>query len=120
MTYLLNRLTLYVRDVEAVAEFYCRHFGYTARPADGGLIELHSLDEGCQLLLHPLAKGRKAGQTLVKLVFQVEDVVSEKSVLAKKGLEFGPIHQGNGYQFANTKDPAGNAVSISNRVFGGS
>ncbi|CTQ66769.1 VOC family protein [Roseibium alexandrii] len=120
MTYLLNRLTLYVRDVEAVAEFYCRHFGYTARPADGGLIELHSLDEGCQLLLHPLAKGRKAGQTLVKLVFQVEDVVSEKSVLAKKGLEFGPIHHGNGYQFANTKDPAGNAVSISNRVFGGS
>ncbi|XYK81530.1 MAG: VOC family protein [Labrenzia sp.] len=120
MPHLLNRLTLYVRDVEAVAEFYCRYFGYLATPADGGLIELQSPDGGCQLLLHPLAKGRKAGQTLVKLVFQVEDVETERSSFAEKGLEFSPIHQGDGYQFANTKDPAGNAVSISNRVFGGS
>ncbi|QDG79749.1 VOC family protein [Labrenzia sp. PHM005] len=100
-----------------VADFYCRHFGYTALPAAGGLIELKAPDAGCDLLLHPLAKGRKAGQTLVKLVFQVEDVETAKSGFAVHGLDFGPIHQGNGYQFANAKDPAGNAISISNRIF---
>ncbi|GAA0783324.1 VOC family protein [Roseibium denhamense] len=114
---LLNRLTLYVRNTETVAEFYCRYFGYSAVHADGGLIELTASTGGCDLLLHPLAKSRKAGQTLVKLVFQVVDVEAEKLAFAERGLDFGPTHKGDGYQFANAKDPAGNAISISNRIF---
>jgi hypothetical protein len=36
---------------------------------------------------------------------------------ANKGLKFGAIHQANGYQFANAKDPDHNSVSISSRAF---
>lgn len=113
----LDRLTLYVRDVAGIADFYDKHFGYHAVPAAGGLMELSSPAGGCDLLLHPLARGRKAGQTLVKLGFQVRDVAIAREAHAKNGLEFGPIHQGDGYQFANAKDPAGNTISISSRVF---
>ena len=40
-----------------------------------------------------------------------------KLAAADKGLMFGPVHQANGYQFANAKDPDHNPVSISSRAF---
>jgi len=113
----LTRLTLYVKDAKGVARFYGRHFGYSAHPKPGGLIELHPPGDGIHLLLHPLAKGRKAGQTLVKLAFYVKDVETAKATFAAQGLDFGPTHQGDGYQFSDSRDPAGNAISITSRVF---
>ena len=34
---------------------------------------------------------------------------------AAAGLAFGPVHEAPGHCFANAKDPAGNAISISSR-----
>jgi len=70
-------------------------------------------------MLHPMSDGRKEGQTLVKLVFDVPDVAAFCSSAAARGLVFGSIHHAEGYSFANVKDPAKNSVSVSSRAFVG-
>jgi len=64
-----------------------------------------------------MSNSRKEGQTLVKLVFDVENVEEFCRQSKKDGLEFGAIHQADGYCFANAKDPAKNSISISSRAF---
>jgi len=113
----LNRLVLYVRDLEATANFYETHFGYwrIQYPKDR-IIELVA-NGGAAIMLHPAAKGQKTGQSSVKLVFDVEDVTGFHATRAQNGLNFGPIHKADGYVFANCKDPEGNSISISSRAF---
>ena len=71
---------------------------------------------GVTLNLHPLAKSQKEGQVLVKLSFEVADVEAFIREAASKGLTFGKPFKGDGYLFANTKDPAKNSVAISSRA----
>lgn len=98
--------------------FYCRHFDFEALRLEGDrIVELVSQAAGMNILLHPMPTGRKEGQTLIKLVFDVEDV-EEFCINAKEqGLVFGTIHRADGYCFANAKDPAKNTVSVSSRAF---
>ena len=56
------------------------------------------------------------GQALVKLNFDVDDAAAFARAAKKRGLEFGPLHDGMGYVFANAKDPSGNSISISGRA----
>ena len=114
----LGRVILYTKKLEEVADFYCRHFGFDVLQIDGDrIVELLGPGTGANILLHPLPAGRKAGQTLVKLVFDVEDVEAFCQEAATRGLIFGAIHRADGYVFANAKDPAGNAISVSSRAF---
>ena len=112
-----GRLILYTRRTEEMVAFYTAHFGYRAivDPADR-IVELNPDAGGTVLLLHPLAKGRKEGQTLIKLVFDVADVAAVRARLIAAGVEVGPVHEVPGYAFANLKDPAGNPLSISSRA----
>ena len=68
-------------------------------------------------MIHPAGKAQKRGQSLVKLVFDVEDLEAFCTQSGSNGLDLGPIHQADGYQFANAKDPSGNSISISSRAF---
>ncbi|MGJ3231956.1 MAG: VOC family protein [Oceanicaulis sp.] len=114
----LGRIILYTKRIDELAAFYSRHFGFEIIRREGDrIVELRPEGEGAAILLHPLAKGRKEGQSLVKLVFDVEDVAGFRETAAQAGLAFGPMHDGGGYVFANAKDPAGNPVSISSRAF---
>ncbi len=114
----ITRLILYVRDMPKVAAFYELHFGFVRVDAgDDDLIYLHSPSHGCGLAILQAAKSQKAGQTLVKLVFQVDDVEAFKQKSAKNGLVFGATHAGPGYAFANAKDPAKNLIQVSSRKF---
>jgi len=98
--------------------FYSGFFGFTAVQRSGDrIVELRPNGGGISILLHPAAKGQKEGQALVKLVFDVEDVPEFLRLAPERGLIFGPIHQANGYVFANAKDPSGNSVSVSSRGF---
>src|SRR4051812_38244589 len=101
----ITRLALYVRDMPAIADFYSKHFGFSARfsskrdkavlsPAEGGLL----------LVLLQASKGHKIGQSTVKIIFDVADVDAAKVVHAKRGLKFGPTLQGPDYQFSNARD----------------
>ncbi|WP_443750751.1 VOC family protein [Asticcacaulis solisilvae] len=114
----LNRILLYVRDMAATAAFYETHFGYRATQEPGDrLVELIPPGNGVLIALHQAAKSQKGGQTAVKLVFDVEDVAGFCRDCAARGLDFGPIHEVPGYQFANARDPNGNTVSVSSRAF---
>ena len=114
----ISRIILYVRDVEMSASFYAFFFGFKVMttPTDR-LTELFMEDGGARLLLHKAGKAQKLGQVSLKLVFDVEDVSAFSIASAEKGLKFGTIHQADGYQFANAKDPDGNAIQISSRAF---
>jgi len=114
----LGRVIIYTKKLEEVAEFYCKHFGFAVVRIEGDrIVELVSQSTGGNILLHPMSGGRKDGQTLVKLVFDVEDVEAFCRDAENQGLKFGSIHQADGYCFANAKDPAKNSISVSSRVF---
>ncbi len=114
----IHRIIIYTKKMQEMAEFYAQFFGYEAITRDGDrIVELRPRAGGLTLLLHPAAKGQKEGQSLVKLLFDVEDVEACRDQLNQRGLEIGPVHEAEGYQFANAKDPSKNAISISSRAF---
>lgn len=114
----LGRLVVYTRKMEDMAAFYCRHFGFEAIAKDDDrIVELRPRNGGITLLLHPASKGQKIGQSLVKLVFDVEDVESFCATARQSGLVFGPLHTADGYSFANARDPSDNPISVSSRAF---
>ncbi len=118
MSVALGRVTLYVRDVERTIAFYVKHFGFEVLRLEGDrIVELIGPDGGANLLIHPAAKSVKTGQVTVKLVFDVEDVTGFSVKAAQNGLKFGALHKGDGYLFANAKDPDGNSIAISSRAF---
>jgi predicted enzyme related to lactoylglutathione lyase len=113
----LGTIIIYARDMKKTAAFYSEHFGLTTTgDVVEGLIELHAKDGGAGILIHQAAKSVKLGQVGVKLSFHVHDVEAFVVAAAARGLKFGAIHQANGYQFANAKDPDKNSVSISSRA----
>ncbi|WP_018238495.1 VOC family protein [Ensifer sp. BR816] len=114
----LNRLVIYAGNVEETARFYEKQFGFAVTRQSGDrIVELVAQNGGASLLLHPAAKGQRGGQSVIKLVFDVEDVEAFCRRSQENGLAFGPIHGADGYQFANTKDPCQNSVSVSSRAF---
>lgn len=114
----LNRLIIYTRNIEETAAFYERHFGFRQHRLPGDrILELVSPDGGANILLHPAAKGLRTGQSLVKLVFDIENVESFCAERAGHGLIFGPIHQADGYAYTNAKDPCQNPIQVSSRAF---
>ncbi len=113
----LATVVLYARDVHRTAAFYRDHFGFeTTGDVVEGLIELRPVGGGAGLLIHPAAKSAKLGAVGVKLSFDVADVPAFVAEAARRGLVFGPVHQANGYQFANARDPDQHPLSVSSRA----
>lgn len=114
----LGRIIIYTKRIDDMVAFYCTHFGFKELRLEGDrIVELVPKGSGAHILLHPVSRGRKEGQTLVKLAFDVEDVAQFCANAEKRGLLFGSIHQADGYSFANTKDPAKNSITVSSRAF---
>ena len=71
----LSRLVIYAGNVEETARFYEKYFGFKATSLPGDrIVELIAQDGGANVMLHQAAKGQRSGQSIVKLVFDVEDV----------------------------------------------
>jgi len=114
----LSRIILYAKDMEQTITFYERHFGYRAlRNKDDRIVELAAADGGANLMIHRAGRAQKAGQSQVKLVFDVEDVEAFCAECGKSGLVFSVIHNAEGYVFANARDPDKNPISVSSRAF---
>ena len=114
----VSRLLLYVRDPQKIADFYVKHFAFVQKAqVHDDLIEV-TLSEGTfSLLIHQASKGHRLGQSCVKFVFDVEDIEAFKMESEKKGLKFGVTYKGEGYEFANARDPAKNPIQISCRAY---
>ena len=118
MTPHLTRIVLYTSKIDAMAQFYLGYFGYsTQADATDRIVELVPPGPRAILMLHPASKGQKSGQSLVKLVFDCADVADFCKQAVENRLDFGPLHQADGYVFANAKDPSGNSISVSSRAF---
>jgi predicted enzyme related to lactoylglutathione lyase len=114
----LARVILYVHNMQTVSAFYQTHFGFQeVAQDDADLTHLTSPSGGCDITLLKASKGQKRGQSLVKLVFDVDDVEAFKKKSGQRGISFGIIHRGENYAFANVRDPANNLVQISSRRF---
>ena len=114
----LGRIILYTRHIPEMTKVYSTCFGFSVLNLPGDrIVELRPAEGGAAILLHPAGKGQRQGQASVKLVFDVEDVATFCAKAAQNGLVLGPIHQADGYSFANTKDPSNNSVSVSSRAF---
>lgn len=114
----VSRVLLYVSDPQKIADFYIGYFGFEQEPKEhDDLIEIVLRGCGFSLLLHQASKGHRIGQSCIKLVFDVEDIEAFKKEAAKKGLKFGVTCKGDGYEFANARDPAKNPIQISKRAF---
>ncbi len=118
MDAVLNRIVMYAKNVNRMAEFYKTHFGFAEDTNQiDGIVELIQRSSGFSLLIHPAGKAVKPGQVSVKLVFSVKDVEKFCAKSLKSGLRFGSIHQSDGYAFSNAKDPEKNSIQISSRAF---
>ena len=114
----LNRIILYAKDMEQSIAFYEKFFGFKAVRQEGDrIVELVAADGGASLMIHQAGRAQKAGQSQVKLVFDVDDVEAFCANCAKNGLVFSALHKGEGYVFANARDPSKNAISVSSRAF---
>jgi len=114
----ISRILLYVKDIPKVADFYTRHFGLNPRPTQhDDLLELASAAGDFSLLLHQASKGHRVGQSCIKIIFDVDDIEGFKRKALKQGLKFGMTYKGEGYEFANARDPAKNPIQISRRAF---
>src|SRR5882724_7623141 len=114
----VSRILLYVRDPRSIADFYIEHFGFVQKQqVHDDLIEITSSVGAFSLLLHQASKGHRLGQSCIKIVFDVEDIEAFKNQSEKKGLKFGVTCKGEGYEFANARDPAKNPIQISRRAF---
>jgi predicted enzyme related to lactoylglutathione lyase len=114
----ISRILLYVKDIPKVADFYARHFGLNPRPTQhDDLLELATEAGDFSLLLHQASKGHRVGQSCIKVIFDVDDIEGFKQKALKQGLKFGMTYKGEGYEFANARDPARNPIQISRRAF---
>lgn len=114
----LGTVIIYARDMHKTALLYSKRFGFeTTGEVSDGLIALQASGGGAGILIHQAAKSIKLGQVGVKLSFHVQDVEAFATEAEKHGLRFGSLHEANGYQFANAKDPDQNSISISSRTF---
>jgi predicted enzyme related to lactoylglutathione lyase len=111
----IARVILYVKDIPKVAAFYERYFAMQRLPgASTGWLELASGSGGCTIALHQASVAQKSGAAM-KLVFGVADVKGFKRAKELEGLKLGVVHEAEGFEFANGKDPAGNSISVSSR-----
>jgi len=59
----LNRIVLYVKDVEKTVAFYGKYFRFTASRQDGDrIVELVGDQGGASLMIHPQAKAKSPGR----------------------------------------------------------
>ena len=118
MTAPLGQIVIYTTKLDRLADFYAGHFGFDVVRRDGDpIVELRAAGGGATILLHPAARGQRQGQSLVKLVFDGEDVPSFCDAAAKRGLGFCKVHHADCHAFTNATDPAMNSVQVSSRAF---
>jgi predicted enzyme related to lactoylglutathione lyase len=114
----LGRIIIYAKDLRKMALFYEKFFGFECHTFEGDRIcELTLPSGGMSIMLHPAGKGIKTGQAGIKLVFDIKDVEQFRNQSAKEGLKFGALHQADGYEYSNAKDPEKNSIQISSRIF---
>ena len=107
----LRRVMLFVKDVDAVADFYVQKLGLRVVHREPGFADLDA--GGARLALHR-SGNPTPGST--KLCFYTPDVSATRTALIAAGVEMGKDPgPGEGLRLCDGKDPAGNTFQLSTR-----
>jgi predicted enzyme related to lactoylglutathione lyase len=117
----LNRVIVFVGNVEKCARFYQDVFGFAALPSeDPGWIELDT--GGCRLAFHqahgtkgPIHSPTGGRMNPHKIVFFAEDVAATRATIVARGGKMGEIRKFGELVFCDGQDPEGHIFQISNR-----
>ena len=117
----LNRIIIFVADVDKCAAFYQNTFGFTAKP--GRTPEWVELDTGgCTLAFHQarakgakVSKGTGSSANPHKIVFSTKDVEGKRAELIRKGVKMGAVMKFEQLVFCDGTDPEGHKFQLSNR-----
>jgi len=119
----LNRIIIFVGDVEKCARFYTECFGFTALSGDHAAAEWMELDTGgCRLAFHkahgthgPIDKPTGSSMNPHKIVFYAEDVAAARAAVVARGALMGEIRTFGSLRLCDGQDPEGHVFQISNR-----
>jgi predicted enzyme related to lactoylglutathione lyase len=119
----LNRIIIYVGDVETCANFYRDVFGFTALPNTLPAREWLELETGgCRLAFikahgpdGPINSPTGGPTNPHKIVFFVEDVFAARAELIAKGAKMGNACTFGSVVLCDGSDPEGHVFQLSNR-----
>jgi len=109
-----NRIILFVKDPQGVADFYVEKIGLkiVESTEDGKWIDLDA--GGVRIGLHHGGKLNKSSSS-PKIVFYSKDVSATAEKLVANGAKMGSIKKFGSLRFCEGQDPEGNRFQISNR-----
>jgi predicted enzyme related to lactoylglutathione lyase len=109
-----NRIILFVKSPQAIANFYNEKFGFRIREAseNGKWIDLDA--GGFSIGLHSGGKLNKSTAS-PKIAFFSKNVEASRKELLASGVKIGTVMKFGALRFCNVKDPEGNRFLISNR-----
>ena len=119
----MNRVIVFVGDVEKCAEFYQKLFDLTPIQSTHALEEWLELDAGgCRLAFHKAygPDGPQDGPTgdpgnPHKIVFYAEDVPAMRQELVQRGARMEEVKQFGDVALCDDSDPEGHRFQICNR-----
>jgi predicted enzyme related to lactoylglutathione lyase len=120
----LNRIIIFVGNVQKCADFYTSVFGFTAMPSDHPSTEWIELDTGgCRLALHkargpdgPIDSATGSPMNPHKIVFFARDVEAARAAVVARGAQMGDVRKFGPLMLCDGKDPEGHVFQISNRA----
>jgi len=119
----LNRVIIFVGDVQKCARFYTDVFGFTVLSSDHAPAEWMELDTGgCRLAFHkargpdgPIDSPTGSSMNPHKIVFFAEDVEAARAAVVARGAAMGDVHKSGSLMLCDGRDPEGHVFQISNR-----
>ena len=119
----VNRVIVFVGDVERCASFYRDMFQLEVVPNKHVSSEWMELDAGgCRLAFHqaygpdgPIASPTGSPRNPHKIVFYAEDVTAMRDLLVRKGAQMNEIETFGDISLCDGQDPEGHRFQISNR-----
>ena len=120
----LNRIIIFVADVQKCANFYRKMFHFKALPSIYLPADWQELDTGgCRLAFHkahgakgPIKKPTGSASNPHKIVFFAKNVKAERTKLVNRGAKMGKIYGDATLALCDGQDPEGHRFQISNRA----
>lgn len=118
----LNRVIVFVGDVQTCARFYVDVFGFTIVSDDPASSEWVELNTGaCRLALHqargpdgPITAPTGGEMNPHKIVFFADDVEAARATLIARGATLGDVRHFGQLVVCDGQDPEGHVFQISN------
>lgn len=119
----LNRIIIFVANVQKCAQFYQQVFGFKPVKSDDDPTEWLELDTGgCRLAFHKVhgVKGKVTSPTggvrnPHKIVFFAKNVESARTKITARGGLMGPVRKFGKLELCDGQDVEGHVFQVSNR-----